>query len=1264
MSDVASGIVGEPYTPSGRSAVFDVPSYDDVADLNVLFKRFADTAAGVGESAPTTLTDRSASFTVSAADAKARMVFLCSSASTVLATLPAASSCQEGERVSIVQGGAGKAVFSGSDLVGSPSTTGQYTGLSATVHGGKWWCLPFGSGSGPGPDPGPLLAPVLGSAVGGNGFVHLDWVPNPASSAASGFTVQYALASGGNWTSVDAGLVTSFNVPGLANGTAYRFQVAARNATETSAYSNQLTATPEADDPGELLPPRLDTASASDASVTLAWTPDPKCGTFTGYVLEWSVAGSGSWSSRSVAVVTSAVVDALKPGVEYSFRVRSTNAKTSMVSLPSNVLNAATKGALQPPVITRAAGGNQFVSLEWLSSGADATGYRVRHARLMESSWTVTDVGLVTSANVSPLVNGDSYRFQVQAYSAATSSTWSDEAIATPETDTPGELVPPTMRQAVSGDQKVTLSWDPPSGGGAFDSYVVDYSLAGSGQWSQLAVGLATSIAVNGLVNKKTYSFRARTATSSPQASSLPSNVLNATPGDGSTPNPPTISKVSAGNAQLTVLWTPPSSGPEPTSYVLEWAVASSKYEPMWPEGDPRRLGLTWQSKNVGLVTTSTIYDLTNDVTYLLRVRSVRASATSDPSATDSGTPTNPDPAGPSISGYDSTFETDDYVIYLFTAPGTRTMQVTGSGKAKILAVGAGGGRGFMTADPDLSISGWRYRGGSGGAGAVNCASKAPIPEFDLAEGGYTVVVGTAGAISNSESAVGGTGGASSVSGSGVSVSAAGGGGGGSALVAGSYAYSGGAGGGKVYWDAGSKVWSQAQPTAGGKGGQGRDGASARLSDQTSGGRIVQPGGGGGLAGSGLEADGKTPGDSVWPGWLPADTENEVWKTWVDRCSTWIDGITYGLAVGGSPFAPYADLRGAINDPLLTVYGKGTGPTADVNSKCGPVIHGVVAIGVKKSTPPTPMPDITGGSKLVVDGFVYHVFEGGGSYSLRVNGGYPIEGTAVVAEVLVVGGGGAAGGLTDTRAGGFDGTVMLGGCGGGGQVYLEGGRLPVVDLQTGVFQVQVAQKAFSNNRGDQAQVAGYSTVFTGPSADITALGGGGGNSGAEGSLAPSGGWSGGGGGAFTQFSNQGQTQRPGVTAGGKGSGGGAGSAGYSASSTQDTGGGGGSVKNAGPPGLGTSYGGTGWRPVLATDGPQWPRIFQWLNLGHVGCGGGRVANPDLAKDVNNLVGMGGRGSSATSAGMDGLVIVCYPVRPKAAGPARPAARKRSGKAVG
>ena len=37
------------YTPAGRDAEFDVPDFPDIANLNTLFKLFADTAAGLIE---------------------------------------------------------------------------------------------------------------------------------------------------------------------------------------------------------------------------------------------------------------------------------------------------------------------------------------------------------------------------------------------------------------------------------------------------------------------------------------------------------------------------------------------------------------------------------------------------------------------------------------------------------------------------------------------------------------------------------------------------------------------------------------------------------------------------------------------------------------------------------------------------------------------------------------------------------------------------------------------------------------------------------------------------------------------------------------------------------------------------------------------------------------------------------------------------------------------------------------------------------------
>lgn len=148
----AGELLGEPYTPPGRTAVFDVPAYDDVADLQVLFKRFANTCAAYSEAGGGSWIDKTAAFTVASADLF--KTFLCTWATVQQVTMPDPATFNEGDRITVIQGGVGKVQIAGTGVVGSAATGGQYQGLTVTVHDGKWWCVPFGSsggGSGGGP---------------------------------------------------------------------------------------------------------------------------------------------------------------------------------------------------------------------------------------------------------------------------------------------------------------------------------------------------------------------------------------------------------------------------------------------------------------------------------------------------------------------------------------------------------------------------------------------------------------------------------------------------------------------------------------------------------------------------------------------------------------------------------------------------------------------------------------------------------------------------------------------------------------------------------------------------------------------------------------------------------------------------------------------------------------------------------------------------------------------------------------------------------
>lgn len=89
----------------------------------------------------------------------------------------------------------------------------------------------------------PPAAPTL-TATSGDTQVTLNW--NSVTDAAS-YNVYRATTSGGPYTQIATGLTgTTYTDTGLTNGTTYYFAVTAANDAGESAYSNEVTATPEA----------------------------------------------------------------------------------------------------------------------------------------------------------------------------------------------------------------------------------------------------------------------------------------------------------------------------------------------------------------------------------------------------------------------------------------------------------------------------------------------------------------------------------------------------------------------------------------------------------------------------------------------------------------------------------------------------------------------------------------------------------------------------------------------------------------------------------------------------------------------------------------------------------------------------------------------------------------------------------------------------------------------------------------------------------
>ncbi|MFP5347593.1 MAG: fibronectin type III domain-containing protein [Actinomycetes bacterium] len=463
-------------------------------------------------------------------------------------------------------------------------------------------------------------APEKVSATAGNATATVTWTA-PATdggSAVTGYLVRaYAAGSDAPVTTVIADS-TSVPVTGLENGKAHTFDVVAVNAAgegPASARSDAVTPSAPATAPSAPAAPEV---AAGDARVTASWTaPDSDGGSpLTGYVVT-AYAGSDTKPAASVttaAGATRADVPGLKNGTAYTVTVKAVNAVGSSPESARSVSVTPQPPATVPaaPAAPNATAGNASATVTWKApardGGSPLTGYVVT-AYAGSNVATTQSVGAAeTSALVTGLTNGTSYRFTVRAVNVVGQSPESAKSSAVTPKVVKTAPSAPLIGSASAGRAAATVTWAPPTtdGGSKITGYVVTVTPATGKAVTKSASASATSLTVTGLTPGTSYTFSVaarNTVGTGPKSASSDAVVPTAL---YELPGAPTIGTVKTGSRDATVTWTAPASdgGARISGYVVT----------VYPEGGKaftKKAGGSAKSLKVTGLSQSTQYTFT-----------------------------------------------------------------------------------------------------------------------------------------------------------------------------------------------------------------------------------------------------------------------------------------------------------------------------------------------------------------------------------------------------------------------------------------------------------------------------------------------------------------------------------------------------------------------------------------------------------------------------------------------------------------------------
>ncbi|HEX7860840.1 MAG TPA: fibronectin type III domain-containing protein [Verrucomicrobiae bacterium] len=276
----------------------------------------------------------------------------------------------------------------------------------------------------------------------------------------TGYRLEARVGASGNWNEIatPAANATSYHHSGLSAGTTMFYRLRAFNATGTSSYSAEVSATTTSA-PVAPVAPTLSATIQSATAVNLTWND---VANESGYSIERRT-GSGQWAqiATPAANATSYSDSGLTPATTYTYRIRALSAVGN--SPFSSEVQARTERLVAPatPTLSTTAKSQSSITLAW-TDVADETGYKLE-VKNSAGAWTelATPNAGVTIYNHTGLQASTAYSYRISASNAAGSSPASTElTVTTSSAPIAGQLTLSVLgassnglRIRISGDQ-------------------------------------------------------------------------------------------------------------------------------------------------------------------------------------------------------------------------------------------------------------------------------------------------------------------------------------------------------------------------------------------------------------------------------------------------------------------------------------------------------------------------------------------------------------------------------------------------------------------------------------------------------------------------------------------------------------------------------------------------------------------------------------------------------------------------------------------